>query len=84
MLRLISRDVPRVATVNREGLIRRICMSKRLNSHSEAPQMSKKWPISQETKRAKGNFGRFNLTDGQDMPESWTCQGLFTDPGEAR
>ena len=33
MLRLISRDVPRVATVNFDGLIRRICMSKRLNLH---------------------------------------------------
>src|SRR5215203_1345739 len=37
MLRLISREVARVATVNREGLTRRICISKRLNTHYLGP-----------------------------------------------
>ena len=35
MLRLISREVPRVATLKREGLILLICMFKRLNKRSK-------------------------------------------------
>src|SRR6185436_5761229 len=47
MLRLISRDVPRVATVNREGLTRLICISKRLNTQLDrriTAKSGQKWP----------------------------------------
>mgnify|MGYP003694267703 CR=1 FL=1 len=56
MLRLISREVPRVATRNREGLTRLICISKRLNTHPSGHQtrvkLGQKWP-----KVARKRFG---------------------------
>ncbi len=61
MLRLISRDVPRVATVKRAGLTRLICISKRLISPQKGP--SRACGLG----RAEELAERINLTKGQDM-----------------